>query len=364
MKLEKKKLKDWIIYGATPVQEEFFPRGDKSNLLATWWRQATAGTYYWRCKLPAKHLPGQVLGFRGMDLAEKDGRIFFPRQRGNTAIWQFPGNATAGIIMAGMQEEGIRVLMEMDDTYLHAPDVAAGSSGWLEDFDKTAEDNPSYAANRRLSEWVDGIIVSTEPLAELYGELNDNIYICPNSIDVDDWEFESQKKDDGVLRIGWGASLSHLIDVPLVKRAFQWAANQPNVEVWVFGIGHGYKFPGAVKRVPWTNDQAEYKANLSRCDVHVCPLYETTFSRYKSDLKALESSMAGGWPIVSSATAYKPWHDRTMVCTTPKDWENAIKWVVRHRDEIPALAAKAKEYVLSERTIDKNIDNWRRAVDG
>ena len=355
--MKTKKKPEFVLFGATPDKQEFTQRTD---LLATWWRQSTPGTYYWRCLVPARHLPGQVLGFRALDLQEKDGEVIFPRQRGKTAIWQFPGTATAGIVMAGMQEAGIRVLMEMDDTYLHAPDV--GANGWQEDFDTSANDMPSYAANRRLSEWVDGIIVSTEPLAELYGELNDNIYICPNSIDPDDWQFESQKKDDGILRIGWGASLSHLVDVPLIKRAFQWAASQPKVEVWVFGIGHGYKFPGAVKRVPWTNDQYEYKANLSRCDVHVCPLYETTFSRYKSDLKAMEAAMAGAMPIVSSATAYKPWHDRTMTCTTPRDWEAAIRWCVTHRDEVRENAAKAKEYVMAERTIEKGIDNWRKAV--
>jgi hypothetical protein len=144
----------------------------------------------------------------------------------------------------------------------------------------------------------------------------------------------------------------------------RWAADQPNVEVWVFGIGDIYKFGGAVKKAPWTDNLDDYRASLGRCDVMICPLIETEWSRYKSDLKAMEAVMAGAWPIVSTATAYRPWHDRTMTCTTAKDWQDAIRWAVRHRDEIPALAAKAREYVLGERTIEKNIHLWKEAVSG
>lgn len=288
-------------------------------------------------------------------------RFTFPRLQG-TAIWQFSGNATTGTLMAGMQDEGIRVLMEVDDSYRHRPDVGV-HGGWQEDLDTSGKtDNFSFRAHEKLAAFSDGIIVSTDPLAELYGDLNDNIFVCPNSVDPQDWE-TAEKVDDGVLRIGWAASHSHLVDAPLVRRALKWAADQKNVEVWVFGIGEVYKFPGAVKKVPWTDDLDSYRAALARCDIHICPLVETEWSRYKSDLKALEGAMAGAWPIVSTATAYTPWQDRTLTCTTAKDWEHALRWVVRHRDEIPELARKAKEYVLAERTIQTNIERWREAVD-
>jgi len=166
------------------------------------------------------------------------------------------------------------------------------------------------------------------------------------------------------LRIGWGASHSHMVDAPLVQRAFRWASEQPNVEVWVFGIGDAAKFPYRVKRAPWTDDQDEYRRLLATCDVHVCPLDETPWSAGKSDWKALDAAMAGAWPIVSTATPYKPWHDRTMTCTTAKDWLNALKWVVRHRDEIPRLAKEAKAYVTSERLIEHSIHLWRNAIAG
>jgi len=329
--------------------------------VATWWRQASPGTYYWRCLVPARRLPGQVLRFKETDLAENAaGDIIYPRQRG-AAIWQFPGNATTGRLMAGMQDDGYRVLIEVDDSYLHTPDVGL-YGGWHAELDTCgATDNFSFPAHRKLCEFVDGIIVSTPALADLYSEINPNVYLCPNMVEPDDWP-GPQTLEDGVLRIGWGASHSHIVDAPLVRRALMWAADQPGVEVWVFGIGDIYKFPGAVKRAPWTDNLADYRKSLGRCDVMVCPLNETPWARYKSDLKALEAAMAGAWPIVSTATPYTPWRDRTMTCTTAKEWEHAIKWAVRHRDEIPALAAEAKRYVLAERTIERNIGLWREAL--
>ena len=337
-------------------RQEFYPDAEPQ---ATWFRQASPGTYFWRCLVPARELPGQVLNFTTLDLAEEDGEIVFPRTKG-TVIWQFPGNATTGTLMAGLQDNGHRVLMEIDDSYRHVPEYGV-YGGWQVELDRSSDDNYSFEAHCKLAKFVDGLIVSTPDLAELYSDLNDTIYVCPNSIEPNDW-LVSTKPDDGVLRIGWGASHSHVTDAPLVRRALQWAADQPNVEVWVFGIGDIYKFPGGVKKAPWTDNLEQYRAAISMCDVHICPLRETPWSRFKSDLKALEGAMAGAWPIVSTATAYKPWHDRTMTCTTAKDWEHALKWVVRHRDGIPELARKAKEYVLSERTIDKSIGRWREAI--
>jgi len=328
--------------------------------LATWWRQIGEGVAYIRCEVPARALPGQVLVFGEDDLAADDKwGASFPRQKG-AAIWPFAGNTSRGILMAAMREQGVRVLMETDDNYLLPRDVRTGD--WADKIDPGSDDH-SREAHMRLCKWVDGIIVATENLAAHYSKLNDNIYVCPNSLDPGDWQ-TYDRPDDGILRIGWGASHSHLVDAPLVQRAFRWASEQPNVEVWVFGIGDAAKFPYRVKRAPWTDDQDEYRRLLATCDVHVCPLYETPWSAGKSDWKALDAAMAGAWPIVSTATPYKPWHDRTMTCTTAKDWLNALKWAVRHRDEIPRLAEEAKAYVTSERLIEHSIHLWRDAIAG
>ncbi len=344
-------------------QQQFTQPGE---LLATWWRQKTPGSYYWRTLVPARALPGQTLFFHQMtdwkdtDPKDPDSHIDFPRLQG-ASVWQFAGNATTATLLRVMQLQGTRVLMEVDDNYLMDPDVGM-SRDWQADFDRDGQsDKFSYAAHASICRWVDGVIVSTPELAEVYGQLNENVHVCRNSVDPADWP-ETEREDDGILRIGWAASHSHIVDAPLVRRALMWAAEQKDVEVYVYGIGDVARFPGAVKKVPWTDSLTDYRASLARLDVQVCPLIETQWSRGKSDVKALEAAMAGSWPIVSAASPYKPWHEQTMVCGGKRDWLAALRWAVLHRDEIPALAAKAKAYVMGERLIEHEIGKWRQAV--
>ena len=290
---------------------------------------------------------------------DREWGAVFPRQKG-AAIWPFAGNTTRGILMAAMKEQGHRILMEADDNYVIGVDERVRGRDWAETV-AGANGGHSYEAHTKLCKWADGIIVSTENLAGYYSKLNPNVYVCPNSIDTDDWP-EPEKPNDGILRIGWAASHSHMLDVPLIWKAFKWAAEQPDVEVLVYGIGEVADFPAKVKRVGWTDDQDAYKSSLAMCDIHVCPLREGPWEAGKSDIKALEAAMAGAWPIVSTATPYKPWHRRTIACTDAKDWQQALRWATRHRDEIPALAAEAKDYVMSERLIEHSKHLWEEAI--
>jgi hypothetical protein len=49
---------------------------------------------------------------------------------------------------------------------------------------------------------------------------------------------------------------------------------------------------------------------------------------------------------------------------TEKDFEQQVKWCVKNRDEVKAMAAEAKAYVMSERLIGHKVGLWREAVAG
>lgn len=346
--------------GANLIRREEYVRDDGLEPIATWRRQLSPGTYYWRCLVPARHLPGQVLIFDTNDVTETaEDEFEFTRQKG-ACIWQFAGNTSQAILMAAMQEQGIRVLLEADDNYILGADVMGRD--WRRTVAEAVEEGlHSGQRHLNIAKFADGIIVSTENLADYYREINPNVYVCPNSIDPQDWP-EPKKPNDGILRVGWAASHSHIIDVPVILRALSWMSLQRDVEVYVYGIGDVVRFPNKVRNVPWTDNLEQYRRSLALCDVHVCPLIETPWSAGKSDIKAMEAVMAGAWPIVAKAEPYRPWRDRTLVCDTAKDWKNAMRWLLEHRDEVPRLAAEAKDYVLSERTINQSIHLWRQAV--
>jgi hypothetical protein len=284
-------------------------------------------------------------------------------QEGDCAVWQFSGNATRGILMANQQEQGIRVLLEVDDNYLvEAPfmqdwqtDFAVG--GDIEDGDKS-----SLAAHKQIAGWVDGIICSTENLARAYRKVNPNVWVCRNSIDPDDWPTPPGRTN--TLRIGWAASHSHHVDAPLVRRAMEWAVQQPGVEVFL--LGYQPEWRGPFKRIGWTDTLEDYRDTLAglALDIGVCPLKPTLWANGKSDVKALEYAVCGALPICSRVEPYYDWTGPAMWCHSANDWQRTLRWAVMHPEIVREQADRAREYVLANRTIEQSIGAWREAVCG
>lgn len=344
-------------------------RGDDEECLATFWRQATPGTSYYRCLLPARYLPGQAVGLVPTDVQEIDGEEFaveMPRQRG-TAVWQFLGDDSRARIAAAMQGIGIRTLMEVDDNYIvGAPKVNARYSGtWRKTPEEAERDGTmySYEQHRYLVPMFDGIICTTENLAETYREYNDNVYVCPNQIDPQDWEFE--RDDHDTLRIVFSGSTSHWPDIPIITKAMKWAARQPGVEVYYQGLQPRGSRIG--KPVPWVESLEAYRKSLFQFDVGLCPIKPHPWANGKSDLKALEFAMAGVMPVLGEAVPYEGWFDRWPEFVVPfneQAWLDKVKWIVKNRDMVKDIAATWKEIVLRERTIEGNIGLWREAING
>lgn len=339
----------------------------KSRPEATFWVQLTEGVTYYRARLPARHLPGKVCTFDEcpvLDVRNTVNGIQFPRQEG-AAVFSFPGSTTRALLIAEMMNQGIPVYVELDDNYqVPPPFVELTSSQWCNTRAErqAGKDQHNYETVTDVCRVVDGMIVSTPRLAELYADVNENIHVCPNAIDPDDWP-EPVKPDDGVLRIGWAASDSHRHDAPLIRDALVWASTQPGVEVVILGIHPEltrYRFPYTY--VPWTNSLAAYRRSLSVLDVALCPVIPSEWSDCKSDVKALEAAMAGACPVVGRTEPYRPWWERTFVAEQQWDWRKIVKHLVRNRDEVRETAASAREYVLAERSYPDAVRPWKEAL--
>lgn len=117
--------------------------------------------------------------------------------------------------------------------------------------------------------------------------------------------------------------------------------------------------------IEW-QDLPAYREALHTLDVGVAPIVGTPWALCRSDLKALEYTMGGAVPVLSDVPPYAPWTDgeNCMKAKSPHDFYKAVQHLVRNRDEVKQLAAAAKDYVLSNRTTEKQIGLWREAVDG
>lgn len=335
----------------------------ESDVPCTWWAQQLGGNSYYRCEVPARHLPGQMNQLHFDDLRPYKGNVIMPRHRGKSAVWAFSGTTTRGILMAAQQAAGVRVLMEVDDNYLiDSPPVPNKNTDWAYSIKAASKDGrSSFEAHERLARMSDGVIVTTETLAQSYRRVNNHVYVCRNSIDVSDWD-EPSKPSDGLFRIGYAASHSHWFDANDVRRALSWAANQPGVQVVMYGLDPGWGFD--YLHVPWTKDLAVYRESLQLLDVGLCPLREGPWADGKSDVKTLEYAMSGAMSVVARRPPYLDWHDTDMAltATTPKDFLKHVKWCVANQDGSREIAARAKARVLAERTIETEIPKWREAV--
>jgi hypothetical protein len=347
-----------------PFSETDFERAPEEECLATFWRQATPGAAYVRGTLPMRYVPGQSFGMEQFDLDwdTEEEKLVMRRQRG-AAVWQFLGDDWRSRVAWALQDQGVRTLIEVDDNYTtphpHMPGQKVAWHKTIADSAKPGGTGYSNEMHRLILPTMDGVIVSTEYLRDAYLEYSDNVYLCPNTVDPDDWT-ELDEKNPEVLRIVYSGSMSHLRDASQVKKALKWAARQKGVEVWLQGVRPMWGF---TEHVPWTDSLAAYRKVLGRFDVGVAPLVPGQWANGKSDLKALEYTMAGVLPLLARTEPYRPWWDSPLVCEPNEaSWVTHIKWVVQNRDAIPELLANARDYVLSERTAAGNAWRYREAI--
>lgn len=335
-------------------------RGQKP--LATFYHQATAATRYWRITLPAKYLPGRVRDATQLMFRHRgnDRPLEFPGLKGDVGIAQFPGDNGSALVATAFEARGKKFFVEVDDNY-----IDYGDELWMKraSWGDRIKDNPqSVQGHRWIVEHAYGVIVTTRALAREYGQLNDNVHICRNSIDPSDWPEPAPR--DGLFRIGWYASNSHDRDSVQVAKALSWASRQPGVEVVNIGHDPGWSFRR--RQIEWSNDYLEPRRELRRLDVGVSPLVLSPLAKYRSDLKALEYAMGGAMPFLQSSEPYWEWEDKAFarMCHSPSDWLSAIQWAVRNQDEVRWRGQQARAYVLGNRTFRTEIERWRQAIGG
>ncbi len=335
-------LRDLIVGTPDPLKEA----------KATFYNGATPATTYVRCQLPARALPAIVRP----DINYKtDGNdLVYDEHVGATAVFQFGGNKTAALVTGSMKANGIRVLVEVDDNYLINPGPRIlKRQGWAMEIGKAENTRDGH---KWVARWADGVIVTTPYLAEQYRGVNDTVFVCPNSVDPNDWPVPV-KPDDGIFRICWVASQSHEDDIPIVTRAMEWAAAQPGVEVFMVGLDprvtmkfkQRWRFP--YTQIRWLDDLDDYRHYFQIFDVGLAPVSKNPAGLGRSDLKALEYAMGGVLPIVQDAAPYAWWGDKPcLMADNSEGFLKQVQWAVANKDDARHLAAEAHALVQRERT--------------
>ncbi len=214
---------------------------------------------------------------------------------------------------------------------------------------------------QRALECCDRLLVSTEPLAQAFAGMIEDIVVLPNYLERARWgRLRSARRRGARPRIGWAGAQQHQGDLELLIEVVRATRDEAD---WVF-MG---MCPEQIR--PWC---AEYHDGVTidrypqvlaslDLDLAVAPLEVNAFNEAKSNLRLLEYGILG-WPVV--CTDIFPYRDAPVcrVANTPGAWIDAL------RERIHDLEAAAREgdalrrWVRERWMLDDHLDEWMAAL--
>jgi glycosyltransferase involved in cell wall biosynthesis len=263
---------------------------------------------------------------------------------------------TTVILVTDKNFAGAKLVLDLDDH----PFVTDPKHPAYEHFQSKIEDLKFIIENS------DHIVVSTEPLKQVVKPYNDKITVIPNAIDPKIWNVKNAKHKDGKIRIGWVGSHSHVADIEVVENAIPFILKKyPNVEFHNAGIG---AVNDPLKREFYHMGTKGYKdfpswlAGLG-LDIGIAPLKDTEFNRCKSNIKWLEHAMLEIPMVLSDVYpyTYSVEHGKTgYLAKTTGQWIKYLSWLIESEEKRREIGKMAKETVLKDWTIDKQLPKYEK----
>jgi len=280
----------------------------------------------------------------------------------DVAVFQIlHGDGPFDYVRALRKHWGKPVLMESDDNMFGIQADQAAFIDW----------HPGSPHEQRAMaqlEWSDGVVVSTEWLAELYGRVNKRVYVVRNGIDPKLWP-DPEPAANGTVTIGWQGGASHDRDLGTIKDVvFSLADEFQNKVRWRFIGGVPMEFRQHPRISSNTDFVAveDYPARMRRegLDIGLAPLCDSEFARAKSDLRFLEYAALGIPTVATKCEAYKTVQDGETGCVaeTPEEWASILRELVANKDRRREMGGKARAWVMDNRTTTHSAREYERAI--
>ena len=215
---------------------------------------------------------------------------------------------------------------------------------------------------RRGLGFVDRFVVSTQPLAEAFAGLHDDIRVVENRLPVGWWGgLHGARRQGRKPRVGWAGGASHTGDLELVLDVVRELAEE--VE-WVFFGMCPEKLQPYVKEIHAGVDIDRYPAALAalNLDLAIAPVEQNLFNECKSNLRLLEYG-ACGFPVVcSDLVCYQGDLPVTRVKNRFRDWVDAIRMHIHDLDAAALAGDELRRQVMKHWMLDgDNLAQWRAA---
>jgi len=217
---------------------------------------------------------------------------------------------------------------------------------------------------RRTLALSDRVVVSTQPIADAYADLHDDIVVVPNYIERLRWHNPSLTTPDsaGKPRVGWAGAQQHYGDLEILFEVVKETADEID---WVFfGMCPDELLPYAKEVHDFVVfDKYPEKLAELNLDLAVAPLEQNKFNEAKSNLRLLEYGVMG-WPVI--CTDIYPYRlNNPPVKTVNNDkgeWLEAIQSMLASPEQAKANGKALKNWVLKNYILEDNLTQWRAAL--
>jgi len=289
----------------------------------------------------------------------------------DTLVIQRPADPGLETLVDEAHSNGVKVVFELDDNLWSLPKWNQAYPFWTKH---------RLSVTERILAKCDGVTTTTEPLAEVLSQWNDNITIVPNAIfDHNYIEMPQKLEVNRGIIIGWIGSSFHMQDtkvfndlIPLVLDKYQDIGFLTMGEPLPKSLGAYFN---RVISLPFV-EAIYYHTILSSFTMNIglAPLVVNDFNRCKSPIKLIEYLYTNTFPICSDIEPYrsvkKEYNDSCMLIPTNEhqagsvdDWMDAIDYYIKNIDKCTEQAQKGREFVLTNYNIetDKMRNLYKKA---
>jgi glycosyltransferase involved in cell wall biosynthesis len=256
------------------------------------------------------------------------------------------------------QDKGIKVLYEIDD-YIHGVHKIPGHAG------ATAFAKSKLPLYEECMRAADGLLCSTEFLVSRYGRFNSNAWVCRNGIEGYRYrDLELPKRD--TINIGWAGGEGHQGNVqPWLRQVETLMEKDDRLRFICVGLDFVATMPKELQRtkavhIPFVLMEL-FPGVLCNFDIALAPAGKSHFYKAKSDLRWLETG-ALGIPLIGDPFVYPELDgERGLAVADAVEARTAVSYLVENEDRRLEIGARAREYILNNRTMEHVCSDWERA---
>jgi glycosyltransferase involved in cell wall biosynthesis len=240
-----------------------------------------------------------------------------------------------------------------------------------DDFFSLTEDNPAYPVydedrQRRIRQCLEAahlVTVSTEPLADVCRQFNDQVVVLGNYLPAIVQPRPAGYSSDTVT-VGWSGGTSHNRDFGECAKPLRGFLQRHGdiVDFHCLGVdftGRVASHRARTRHTGWNPSPSAYLDAVD-FDIGLAPLRDTTFNHSKSPLRCLELAALGIPVIASNVTPYREFvrHEVTgLLVDNHREWAGALEHLTANPTVRAVMGAQARAAV-SGMTVEANAHRW------